>query len=300
LLGLGVLTHFKKMCPNFEELGDDGPAHMKRGARMMRRGVDALQTLCAMTMSWCVLRMGQWQLQIFFADSRMGLPSMIGILNAIFLTGLSCILIFLLDQLADKLGQMHGVEVEEGEEPQREETAQLMQPNNRQGELSEEAKTKDRVQRIVAAVRKVIDGFGLLVGLCWERATDAAIEAIVDDVDALKERPVLAKGFAAIIVTAMIFPAWIWYIVPVAKKTGLEHSLSLALERIHTTHMSKRRSKEETKKIERLQRLIVNKCDSLTDDNDVCVVTVPVLMSNIDSFQKQIEQDLATVQKKRV
>mmetsp|Transcript_74694 Transcript_74694/g.139436 ORF Transcript_74694/g.139436 Transcript_74694/m.139436 type:complete len:695 (+) Transcript_74694:70-2154(+) len=299
LFVLGVLTHFKKKCPNFEELGEDSNDHMRRVTRMLRRMVDALQTFCAMTMSWCVLRMGQWQLQIFFADSRMGLPSMIGILNAIFLTGLSCIMIFFLDQLADKLGQMHGGgDLDDEAEPL---VPAAQQPSSRpaDNQLSEEAARKDHLQRWVAAVRKIIDGFGLLVGLCWERATDAAIEAIVEDVDALKERPVVAKTAAAVIVTAMIFPAWIWYIVPVAKKTGLEHSLSLALERIHTTHMSKRRSKDEIRLIEKLQRLIVNKCDSLSDQDDVCVVTVPVLMNKITDFQKQVETDLASIEKKR-
>eukprot|EP00971_Amphidinium_carterae_P045464 894569-Amphidinium_carterae.1 len=105
------------------EVDDSAGMHQ----RMARRMVDALQTFCAMTMSWCGLRMGQWQLQIFFADSRMGLPSMIGILNAIILTGLSCILIFLLDQLADKLGQMHGGDLdEEGEEEETSENTALV------------------------------------------------------------------------------------------------------------------------------------------------------------------------------
>eukprot|EP00403_Amphidinium_massartii_P048044 CAMPEP_0178468552 /NCGR_PEP_ID=MMETSP0689_2-20121128/52976_1 /TAXON_ID=160604 /ORGANISM="Amphidinium massartii, Strain CS-259" /LENGTH=727 /DNA_ID=CAMNT_0020095607 /DNA_START=8 /DNA_END=2191 /DNA_ORIENTATION=- len=294
MFALALLTHVKKKCPDFESMGRDArDAGGHHFMKMARRIVDALQTFCAMTMSWCALRMGQWQLQIIFSSSRLGLPSMVGILNAIFLTGLSCTMIFCLDKVADLVGDLHSDEAVGEYSP-----VPGDQSRSQEAEEAERVK-RDHIQRWVAALRKIIDSFGLLIGLCWERAADAAIEVIVEDAEALRERPVMAKTMAAVIVSVMIFPAWIKYIVPVAKKTSLEHSLSLALERIHTSHMSKRRTKAEKTKIEELQQMIVTKCEWLKEDDDVIVVTVPVLMKNIDKFHEEVKIGLQDITDKR-
>merc|ERR1719491_1191787 len=55
------------------------------------------------------------------------------------------------------------------------------------------------------AIRTIIQAFGLLVGLCWEKATDAAIVTIIDGNEILHDHPTLARVAAALIVILMMF-----------------------------------------------------------------------------------------------
>lgn len=87
----------------------------------------------------------------------------------------------------------------------------------------------DNVERVF---RTVIDAFGLLVGLCWEKATDAAMETVVLGTCEFAEHPVLTKVLIAVVMLVCVFTAWIKYIVPKAQKTHEEHKIDLKLEKV--------------------------------------------------------------------
>lgn len=83
------------------------------------------------------------------------------------------------------------------------------------------------------AIRTIIQAFGLLVGLCWEKATDAAIITIIDDCKTLHDHPTLARVAAALIVILIMFPAWVKYIMPEANKHWTEHQTVIRMEEMH-------------------------------------------------------------------
>lgn len=80
------------------------------------------------------------------------------------------------------------------------------------------------------ALRAVIASFGLLVGLSWEKAFDAAGEAIIEGVPFTASQPVVAKVVMALILVIMVLPGWQAFIVPMAQKRWQEHEALMAME----------------------------------------------------------------------
>lgn len=84
------------------------------------------------------------------------------------------------------------------------------------------------------ALRTIIDGFGLLVGLAWDKAFDAADEAIVEGTHGLHEHVVIAKMAIAALLVLFVIPAWKWYIVPKACMHWTVHEEIIQRESIST------------------------------------------------------------------
>lgn len=73
------------------------------------------------------------------------------------------------------------------------------------------------------ALRRVIDGFGLLVGLCWDRAFDASDETLVEGNSLGRRHPAVAKFGLCVLLVSLVLPAWMWYIVPKARLGWRDH-----------------------------------------------------------------------------
>jgi len=90
---------------------------------------------------------------------------------------------------------------------------------------------QDKLDSLERILRTIIDALGLLVGLCWEKATDAAMEVLIEG-SSLSQHVVLSKvGFAAVMM-AFMYHAWKKYIVPKAQKSEEEHDVDIKVERL--------------------------------------------------------------------
>ena len=72
-------------------------------------------------------------------------------------------------------------------------------------------------------LRTLIQGFGLLVGLSWDKAFDVAEFGIVFGFEnTLTKRPVISRIVLGLSLVAFVLPAWIWYVVPLAQMSEAE------------------------------------------------------------------------------
>lgn len=63
------------------------------------------------------------------------------------------------------------------------------------------------------AIRTIVEALGLLVGFSWEQAFDMATDNVVQGL--LYEcDPAMAKLMLSVSLIAIVFPAWVWYILP--------------------------------------------------------------------------------------
>lgn len=176
--------------------------------------------------------MGHWLCEVLLRDTSVGSHSMIQIANAFFITIASVFCVIILDKCADK------AKVEKNETSARK--GDQTNTNAEQSLSLDLLKVSwDRLQNqttdvsnIERAIRTVIDSFGLLVGLCWEKATDAAIETIIEGHHTLHHHMVISKICAAVVVLLFMFPAWLYIIIPSAEMTAEEHESQMELTRI--------------------------------------------------------------------
>merc|ERR1719326_1237673 len=136
------------------------------------------------------------------------------IVNAFLLSAVAVVCVIMLDFFADRssevaselkaatpstpVGLVHDPTVENLNDPQT-----ILQKT--WGQLQKQSTDANSLER---ALRTIIDSFGLLVGLCWEKATDAAIETIIEGDDTLSHHIVISKILAAVIVVVIMYPAW--------------------------------------------------------------------------------------------
>merc|ERR1712118_575262 len=71
---------------------------------------------------------------------------------------------------------------------------------------------RDVSDNVAKLFRTVIECLGLLVGLCWEKAADAAIEIIVEGDEFLHQHVVISKVSFATIMMVFMLTAWVRYI----------------------------------------------------------------------------------------
>eukprot|EP00435_Cladocopium_sp_Y103_P002887 s1601_g1.t1 len=81
----------------------------------------------------------------------------------------------------------------------------------------------DELSRLGAGLRTVMTGFGLLVGICWDKAFETAHETVAETVPVFHAHPVIGTGLVAAVLLLFVVPAWYWYIVPNAMKDETEH-----------------------------------------------------------------------------
>lgn len=83
---------------------------------------------------------------------------------------------------------------------------------------------------IEKALRAIIVGFSLLVGLCWEKAFDSAEEAVVEGFGITAAHKVITKILVATITAIAVIPAWLRFMVPMAKMHWREHKAIMDME----------------------------------------------------------------------
>jgi hypothetical protein len=187
--------------------------------RSFVRAINGLQLTFAMCMSWCLMTAGFWTTQAVLDGTSVDDLEMAKIANAVVITIIAVFFVIAIDYIADRCGEHPGDGIIE-------QTPAFMR-GALEG-LVDVHEFSDNAERIF---RTVIDAMGLLVGLCWEKATDASIETIIDGNSFLASHPVLARVGIAIVMFAFVFTAWQKYIVPKAQKTYQEHEIDLMLER---------------------------------------------------------------------
>jgi hypothetical protein len=185
------------------------------------RTMNNLQLVCAMCMSWCLMTAGFWLTQRLLDKTQADNMEMAKIANAVTITFIAVVCVVAVDFIADRI---RGVDAK----------AMVGADGvSRLGDVIDGVvDVEDITDNVERVFRTVIDAFGLLVGLCWEKATDAAMETVVLGTCEFAEHPVLTKVLIAVVMLVCVFTAWIKYIVPKAQKTHEEHKIDLRLERV--------------------------------------------------------------------
>lgn len=197
MLLLGVSSVAAKIVPALPRLGGNAPMSFQS------RLFTGFQMLCAMSMSWFALDVGFWVMQRVLHGTLLDSFAMAQVVNALGLTAASILCIIVLDRIADRWQEKSQVDG------------------------SDEEKAYEHLER---AFRKVIEAFGLLVGLVWEKASDAAIEIIVEGNSHLAHHPVISKIMAFFLVSLLLFRAWLQFIVPLATKSKEQHKTAMQLD----------------------------------------------------------------------
>lgn len=78
---------------------------------------------------------------------------------------------------------------------------------------------KEELAKIEKFIRMLIDTFALAVGLSWEHAFHAALTTIIEASPWMEQHFVISKCTLAFGSCALMFPAWLSFIVPPARKT---------------------------------------------------------------------------------
>lgn len=254
ILILGICTYFTSSWDKKEEKEEkdkekghkaaekkgEEPAQGVLNDVFYERLSNVSRMVLAMSMSWCFLRIGEKGMEIFISS-----PNMAVVASALVMTGFSLVMIRLLDLIADKFGADA-----KNEKPLEPATAPASSPAPASGsrDLHAHAQQPPDLQQVAAnlaenlavkadsgavemAVRKIIDAFGLLVGLCWDKAFDAAGEVLVEGTAATKKHPVVAKVALAFILVGFVVPAWVWYIVPKAREGADYHERAMTEEK---------------------------------------------------------------------
>lgn len=66
-------------------------------------------------------------------------------------------------------------------------------------------------------LRRIIEGLGLAVGISWEKAFHVSEEILIEGIPMTARHKVISKIIFAFVLIAVIFPAWLWYLVPKAR-----------------------------------------------------------------------------------
>jgi len=199
----------------------------------MRRGLEWVQTFLAMSMGWCLLRAGVWTIGSLISVTE----AMTQVLNAFVMSGVVVVLTIALDKCADGLQQCHngqssnlrqnsngsegddeGAEGNSEDEEGQEDDTSAAVPNQRWGTQLEKS------------LRAIISGFGLAVAICWEHAFAAAGETMIETTKVVESNAALAKAIMAAFAGIIVLPAWLAYIVPMARKSWYDHQASINME----------------------------------------------------------------------
>jgi len=183
------------------------------------------QMMAAISMMWCLFRIGDWQTQIW-TDYNKPLAHPIG---AFAMSMLSVCVIVLLDAVADKLPSclrlLQPKPIGVG-------TVVVCENEASQKSMADQEKEEKIVRGTTAVeltLRTLINGFGVLVGLSWEKAFNSSLITIVTGF-ADEHHRVLPICTLSLALVAFVLPAWRKFIVPKALKTEAEHKKDIMQE----------------------------------------------------------------------
>jgi len=205
-----------------------------------KRVLEWLQTFCSMSMGWCLLRAGVWTIGSLVEAS----PSMTQVLNAFIMSGVVVVLTILLDKCADTMVYVQDVRRQrrnntmQGGSYFAPSTSEDGEAGTNQGggrascfiQLNLEGGVAHWGTQIEKSLRAIISGFGLAVAICWEHAFEAAGQTMLENTAYVEDHPAIAKGLLAGFVAAVVLPAWVLYIVPMARKSWSDHQASIHME----------------------------------------------------------------------
>lgn len=175
-----------------------------------------------MVISWLALFLGTDLWEVWLHGTPLSSPEMAEVFNAFSLTVTAVLFICFLDKLADYVKhKMPKVTIKALD-------ADISKQLSQKSE--EETKVQHANAPLEKAVRKVIESFGILVGLCWEKACHAAMETMIESTPMLNEHRVISNAMAACILAGFIFPAWYYYVAPMAYKSVAEHEAVIQLK----------------------------------------------------------------------
>ncbi|CAJ1373227.1 unnamed protein product [Effrenium voratum] len=88
----------------------------------------------------------------------------------------------------------------------------------------------ETLSKVGDGLRTIISGFGMLVGICWDKAFETAHETVAETVPLFHSHPVIGTGLVAAVLIVFVVPAWYWYIVPNAMKAEEAHKEDILRE----------------------------------------------------------------------
>jgi len=235
------------------------------------RTVTGLQNFQAMSMSWCLLRIGNWMMSTYVQEH-----DMVRVANAFVMSAISVVAVIILDKFADKFEEDSNSNDNCRRMATKAKTKHLsdfLDINELtrlvQVDLAKQAQSTTNLER---ALRTVISGFGLLVGICWERAFDVADETIIQGSEFTRTHMVISRILTAALNALIVIPAWKRFIVPLAQKPFHEHQDMMNLERVQEENdavqalvnfCTSARQLEDTQIIQALQMI----CKGRKNDN---------------------------------
>jgi len=185
------------------------------------RLLSSVQIMVAMAMSWLALYLFFWITADLFPTIE---HEFIEIISAAILTASAILGIMVMDKFADK--------VDEFEATMQQEDVALNQVDDQEDDpvirmtsssISDDAlKHALDLQNLEKALRMLIDGFALAVGLAWEKAFHAALETVVDTVEVSKHHQVISRFAMAFLSSLLMLPIWLKFIVPMARRSVQE------------------------------------------------------------------------------
>jgi len=261
---LFVTSVWRSRIPTSTEFGN-----INDPTSLYMRAVRGVQNFWGCCMSWCLLRAGEWVLHGAMSDH-----SILKMVNAILMTGIAIVSILGLDALADwmrpeqdrkasyKPRLAHGLGIRPGSSlfgtptnpnPQLRRQAQsdwsleADKPlKDRVGELQWSLKDKLdelhettlNLSNLERAVRTLINGMGLLVGMCWEKAFDSSNETIIHGAEVMRGHVIRGEVLMALGTMLLVLPAWVWFIAPSASKHWREHMQIMEIENIQAQRVA--------------------------------------------------------------
>eukprot|EP00929_Paragymnodinium_shiwhaense_P072822 TRINITY_DN3697_c0_g1_i2.p1 TRINITY_DN3697_c0_g1~~TRINITY_DN3697_c0_g1_i2.p1 ORF type:complete len:717 (-),score=165.47 TRINITY_DN3697_c0_g1_i2:220-2370(-) len=189
------------------------------------RMLASFQTYLAQTMSWCLVSTGMWEMLQFFESQELA-----QVFNAVAMSALAIFLVVVLDKLADKMASekpmrsLTNLSLDELANESKEEQQLDFALSEMKAHFDAVSQNMLSTQNHEKAVRNVIHGLSLLVGIVWEKAFDAAEEALLLYSEATRHHLVVTKLGMVALLMAVVGPAWIMYIVPAARMSSEEHA----------------------------------------------------------------------------
>lgn len=187
---------------------------------------------CLMTSSWIALLGTTWQVSEWLRDSPLGTHEMAEVFTAFILTLFSVFCIIAIDKCADHLKTV--IKDKSKKNPKNQDGAKSR--NSTGLEHAIHHSTQLLLKTVEKTLRKWIEAFGLLVGLSWEKACHGGVDTIIESTPLFADHVVWSRLGFAMVLAAIVLPAWMWHIMPMSNKSVEDHQSSINLARIHRLH----------------------------------------------------------------
>eukprot|EP00445_Apocalathium_hangoei_P052117 CAMPEP_0204019742 /NCGR_PEP_ID=MMETSP0360-20130528/28957_1 /ASSEMBLY_ACC=CAM_ASM_000342 /TAXON_ID=268821 /ORGANISM="Scrippsiella Hangoei, Strain SHTV-5" /LENGTH=662 /DNA_ID=CAMNT_0050962993 /DNA_START=37 /DNA_END=2025 /DNA_ORIENTATION=+ len=208
-------------------------AHLSRIEHLQ----STVQATFAMAFTLCLCRLGEWMMRGMIKDVALCLVA-----TAMATTIAVLVAIVLLDKLADMM-------IPESESWDAEEHKNKDNKGHVSKEMSGETHgvvnlvdTKSAALRFFDdlassshlkefMLRRIIEGLGLAVGISWEKAFHSSEESVIEGFVVTRSHKVVSKLLFAILLVGVIFPAWLWYLVPKARMHWRDFQIAMETQK---------------------------------------------------------------------